>query len=267
MQTGVSTACFFGSDTVEESVEILGKMGVKLIEVFLNTFSEYDAAYVKALKERVDDYGIKVHSVHPHGVQFEPQLFSLYKRSQQDAQDIFRRVQEAAALLEADMTVFHGCIALKKNLKKPNMARAGGIVDGLAEIARSFGVKLAYENVHWCWYRYPGFAKELLQNVKSDNLYFTLDVKQAMQSGYGFEKYIEDMSGRICNLHICDYVDKEGLGYTTIPPKGELDAALLKKNLQNSGYTGPAILEVYRDNFSDMAEFEEAYARFQQLFA
>ena len=43
----------------------------------------------------------RVCSVHPHGVQYEPQLFSPYSRSTRDAEAIYRRVLRAAQLLGA----------------------------------------------------------------------------------------------------------------------------------------------------------------------
>ena len=39
MLIGMSTSCFFGKEVVENSIDVMAKMGVKYIEIFLNTMS------------------------------------------------------------------------------------------------------------------------------------------------------------------------------------------------------------------------------------
>ena len=264
MTTGMSTSCFFGKRTVEDAIDIMNQMGVKTAEVFLNTFCEYRPEYIAELKKRIDAAGMNVYSVHPHGVQYEPQLFSQYERSRKDAEDIFRQVLCAASVLGAKNYVCHGGIALKRNGSHPNMERLAGIVDRLCDIAAEYGIRFCYENVHWCWCNRPEFAELLLKYTDNKNLGFTLDVKQAAQSGYDVCEYITAMSGRICNLHICDYIrEKEGVR-PVMPPGGELDTERLKAAL--SDYSGAAILEVYGDNYDGFGELEQAYSKFCELF-
>ena len=52
MKLGVSTACFYGKEHVEDTFEILKNMGVDTTEVFLNTFSEYEKPFVEELVKR-----------------------------------------------------------------------------------------------------------------------------------------------------------------------------------------------------------------------
>ena len=47
VQFGISTACFFGTEYVEDAIEKIGRQGCKTIEVFLNTFSEYEEEYIR----------------------------------------------------------------------------------------------------------------------------------------------------------------------------------------------------------------------------
>ncbi len=73
---------------------------------FLNTFSEYSEAYARLLAGIAGDYGIAIHSVHPHGVQFEPQMFYGYERTANDAFGMFERVLAAGQALGAKPTFF-----------------------------------------------------------------------------------------------------------------------------------------------------------------
>ena len=68
MLIGMSTSCFFGKEVVENSIDVMAKMGVKYIEIFLNTMSEYEERYVQELKKKIDGYGMEVLSVHPQAV-------------------------------------------------------------------------------------------------------------------------------------------------------------------------------------------------------
>lgn len=264
MITGMSTSCFFGRLTVEEAIDVMAKMGVKTAEIFLNTFSEYEPGYISELKKRIDDTDISVFSVHPHGVQYEPQLFSRYERSRIDAEVIYRKVLEAASVLGAKRYVCHGSIALKRNGSLPDMQRIAKTVDRLCDIASEYDVRFCYENVHWCLFNRPEFATELLKYTDNKNLGFTLDVKQAAQSGYEILDYAKAMSYRISDLHICDFVREPNGVRPVLPPNGELDIPALKSALKD--YNGAAILEVYGDNYKDFAEFKTVYDKFTKLF-
>ena len=64
MNIGVSTASFYPLET-EEALEQLGKAGVKYTEIFFNALSELKPAFIDILEDILDNYGIKVTSVHP----------------------------------------------------------------------------------------------------------------------------------------------------------------------------------------------------------
>ncbi len=254
---GMSTACFFGRNNVEESIDIMGGMGVRLAEVFLNTLCEFEPAYARELRKRTDDLGMRVRTVHPHGVMYESQLFSRYERSRVDAMDIFKRVHESAAILGAEMTVFHGLLNVKMSPVPLNMERLGIILQDVCGAAEDFGIKISFENVHWCWFKTPGFADELRKAVGEERAVFTLDVKQAAQSGYSFEEYAAHMGSGLKNLHICDYKLMQDGIHTMLPPKGELDIGDLRKISQETG--SPAILEVYSNDYEDLSELKRSF--------
>ena len=84
MKLGISTACLYPMET-EKSLETLLGLGFQSFEVFLNTFSEMEPAFLKEMKKRVDDAGARIVSVHPFTCIFENMLFfTEYERRTQD---------------------------------------------------------------------------------------------------------------------------------------------------------------------------------------
>lgn len=268
MVTGISTASMFGKGLLEENLKQIGQRGVRHAEVFLNTFSEYSEAYVRILAGIAGDYGIAIHSVHPHGVQFEPQMFYGYERTANDAFGMFERVLAAGQALGAQTYVFHGGMFYKPATHhRHNFARIGSTIDKAADLAARYGLALAYENVHWCWFSSPEFGEKLLEHVHSDNLAFTLDIKQAAQSGVSALKYLPVMAGRLRNVHICDFTHTENGVKTCLPFRGEMDFAALRQGLLGIGYEGPVMLEVYRQDYESETELFSCYQDVERLFA
>lgn len=115
---GMSTACFFSRQLTEDAVVKINEMGIKTVEVFLCSASEYKLPFLKELKTRLQDCGMHVSSIHALSVQFEPQLFTSHPRAKSDAYAVLEQVLEAACYLEASIYTFHGLINLKK-VKRP----------------------------------------------------------------------------------------------------------------------------------------------------
>lgn len=267
MITGLSTASMFGSGLLEENLREIGKHGIRHVEVFLNTFSEYEPAYARQLRQIADDFGICIHSVHPHGVQFEPQLFYGYDRTVNDAFGMFEKVLAAAKLLGAKAYIFHGGLFYKPAPQhQHNFERIGQVLDRAVELAAQYDIVLAYENVHWCWFCSPDFGERILEHVHSKKLAFTLDIKQAAQSGIDPLQYLKMMQGRLANVHICDFIHEPNGLRTCLPFHGEMDFYALKKALLEAGYQGPVMLEVYRNDYADEQELLGCYCQVEKFF-
>ena len=269
MNFGMSTACFFLKCYTEDALDEIGKMGIKNAEVFFCAQSEYDPKFVKELKKRADDYGIRIYSTHALNTQFEPQLFSWHDRQREEAYDVYKRVLEADVILGAEVYVFHGPTNVKiANKLNINYEYAGMMATQVAETAKSFGVKLAYETVHWCWYANPDFPQKLEPYLDTDNLFYTLDLKQAAQSRHPFTAYINGMGGRLANVHVCDYqTDDENSIIPKLPFNGILDFNELKQSLENVGYDGGIILEVYQHNYRDYNELKACFYQIKEYFS
>lgn len=256
MEIGISTASFFSRMFTEDSLAYLGEHGVRTVETFLDTSSEYTEEFAYILKERKTRYDIDVVAVHAMAQQFEPQLFSIGVRQRADAWKVFERVLAAAKIVGAGIYVFHGPANLLGALKNANFHRVGPIASDLADMAASYGIKLCWENVSWAMYNHPGFGTDLLAHCQSDNLYFTLDIKQAIRSGYDPTEYLNDMGDRLAHVHLCD-VRRDAAGQMTglaLPGRGDYDFTQLTEALCKSRYEGVAMVEVYSDLFTQASE-------------
>ncbi len=268
MQFGVSTACFFPNLYVEDAIGAVGGLNAGVTEVFFSCLGEYEPGFVAELKARAQAQDIRVFSVHAFSLQFEPQLFTRHMRARSEADGIFHKVLEAAATLGAGVYVFHGPVNLKRmTLNSADMDDIARRTGELADAAAGYGIRLAWENVHYCWYERPDFAEELLRRECTDNLYFTLDVKQAAQAGFRPEEFLPGTKGRLANIHICDYAYTSKGVFPRLPFSGEMDMAAFRQALLQTGYDGGMMLEVYRNNFSDHAQLAENFAAVRDYFS
>ena len=91
MNIGVSTASFYPLET-EAALEELGKAGVKYTEIFFNALSELKPAFIDILEDILDNYDMKVTSVHPTMSLAESfMIFSSYERRYYEAEEQYRR--------------------------------------------------------------------------------------------------------------------------------------------------------------------------------
>ncbi|SNX54853.1 sugar phosphate isomerase/epimerase [Thermoanaerobacterium sp. RBIITD] len=263
MNVGISTASFYPEYLTEETVPLIGNMGIKTVEVFLESYSEYDEEFCKEMKDVLDKYDIKVNSIHAIGTQFEPQLFSATERQRKDALKMLLKVLKAANILGAKVYVFHGPAVRKETKPNIDFEKIAKNADYIAETAGEYGIKFAWENVYWCWFSYPKFALSLKEVTNSKNIYFTLDIKQAMKSKQDPFEYLKAMGEYIANVHLCDY-DNDGNLF--LPGRGNFDFRRLYKELERINYRGPVIMEVYRNNYKEYSEMMEGIIFLKEIF-
>lgn len=273
MNVGISTASYFFRLPVEDTLLDIGEHGVRLVEVFLNSFSEYEEPFSKLLFERVQQADLSVYSIHPMSTQFEPQLFSPHPRQREDAFQIFKRVLKTGRRLGAKVYVMHGAAYLSganKNLKMArnyDVSRLAAILGELSDLAAEYGIALTLENVSWCAFSRPEIGAALADAL-GDRLHYTLDVKQALRAGEDPLRFVEALGSRIVNLHLCDAkTAPDGTVTLAMPGKGDFDFAALNQKMKEAGCTGPAFMEVYNDMYSDIAELYESYAIMQRVLA
>lgn len=260
MKVGISTATFFGKALTEDTFELIRRCGVDVCEVFLTTFYEYQPDFCELIKKRKDDACVSVHSVHTLTSQFEPQLFNLAERTRRDAEAIFRQALATMRGLGAKYYTYHGSTVFKASHRAPNFEKLGKRLNELCDIVGEFGGELCMENVHWADYRVPGTFAEVKKFAPS--LRACLDIKQAMQSGVHYGEYLREMGEDIRTVHICDY-DGDKLMPTGF---GTFDFSELKKRLEDVGYDGNILIELYSRDYDSFDTVAEAVYKMKNIF-
>lgn len=269
MQVGISTSCFFNQQNTEDALAPIAQLGSPRFEVFLNGFLEYEKSFCAELVRRKNALGLECTAVHTLGVQFEPQLFFLHQRQREGAEMIFQRALDIAAELGAKRYVMHGPLRVNGKRTQWDPQETAERFARLCGMADARGVQLTLENVHWCLYHEPDYARRMEPYLQGVSLGYTLDTKQAAQSGYDMMDYLTDMGARLANVHLCDVApraDKKGLR-TCLPGQGTLDFSTLAQALREQHYDGPVTLEVYPGDYQSEQELGQVYQSLCQLFA
>lgn len=248
MEIGASSACFYPLET-EKSFQNIAQLGFKCSEIFFNAPSELKKNFIKELKKIKDANEIDVVSLHPYRSFSEGyDLFSSYKRRYTDAVEKFKRYFDAAGELGAKYIVIHGS-KFGFDIPAEEYAERFG---KLNEIAKLHGCTVAHENVVNCAGALPDFMTFMRKHL-GDEFKMVLDVKQAKRARVAPWDFIDAMGSNIVHVHLSDYFNKEN---DCVPPseKGEFDFEKLFTLLQNAGYSGKYIVELYSDSFENQSE-------------
>lgn len=259
MRTGVSTACLYPME-VEKALASLLDLDFKVFEIFFNTYQEIEPGFVRNLKNMVDHYGAQVRSVHPFTSGFENMLlFSNYPRRFEDGIAFYRKYFEAASMLGASFLVLHG----QRDLFTSKISEEEYFERylKLREVGREYGILLSQENVNALRSADPQFIARMRKYTK-DDCSFVFDVKQAVRAGVDPFVMCAAMGKSLVHVHLNDNAAKTDC---LLPGRGTMDFKRLMRQLQEQGYQGDFIIEVYRDNFGDIEEFVPSFYFVQGL--
>ena len=260
MQIGISTASLFKRYQTVDGLKRLKECGVQNVEVFFESFCEYNKKFGKKLAKIKGD--VNVHSVHTLTTQFEPQLYTENSVAQKDAFEILEGMLKGAKALGAKYYTFHGPARIKRTPFKINFDRVGEITKRVCDVCSRYNVTLAYENVHWCYYNYVGFFSELKKHVPT--LKGTLDIKQARQSGIDVYDLINEMGKDIVTVHLSD-VDKDGKMCLPLAERGTIDFEKLFRALKDVGFDGTMLIEAYYGDYDSEDELCESLNKLRAL--
>ncbi|MBE7086824.1 MAG: sugar phosphate isomerase/epimerase [Clostridiales bacterium] len=251
MKIGISTSSLFGRYPTEDALAFLNRNNVQTVEVFLESFSEYNKEFGKLLS------GIKgdtdVHSLHVLTTQYEPQLYSVNERAKVDSFKILEMAMQAGKEIGAKYYTFHGVARIKRTPLVIDFDRVAKITQDIIEVLKKYSITLAYENVHWSYYNYIGFFNELRK--RTVGLKGTLDIKQARQSDIHYKHFIDEMGKDIVTVHLSD-VDENGK--MCLPGKGVTDFYDLFSRLSDVGFDGAFLIEAYKSDFEKESELFES---------
>ena len=256
MKIGISSSCLYPMYT-EESFRLIASHGVSLSEIFFNANCELEPSFIKQLNEIKDEYGIQLSSVHPTMSLAESfMLFSNYERRFNEGIEIFKRYGEIAAELGAKYVIMHG--------GKPNGTMDNhGYFDRfarVAEVVKQNGATLLQENV----VNFRAGSLEALSDMSDylgDQVNFCLDVKQSIRGGYSPYDVLHLLGSKIKHLHLSDSNPRFDC---MLPLDGEFDFKKFLGCAADCGYTGDAVIEVYRAAFNEPEELFNSHKKLLQ---
>ena len=254
MYTGVSTASLFTRKNNEEALPLLQSLGIKVVEVFLTSFSEYGYPFADLLKKAKGD--LIVNSVHDLNTEFEPQLFSNHPRVKADAYMWLEKVLDSANALGAPYYTFHGTSRVKRASRSGANDYFPSMISGFEELLDFCGkrkVQLCLENVEWSTYNRIGVFSKI--SAALPQLRGVLDIKQARISGFPYEEYLTEMGKRLAYVHISD---ARSDGKMCLPGKGAFDFDELIRRLKDVGFDGALLIEAYNRDYGEVSELKTA---------
>ena len=257
MNLGISTASFYPLET-ELALEEVGKARVKNTEIFFNAESELKDSFIEILLCLKEKYNINITAVHPAMSLAESyMLFSAYDRRYYEGLKQYRRYSEVAKALGAKYLIMHG--------GKPN-----GVLNDEEYCQRYMalnyetgqnGVTVLQENV----VNYRSGDIEFMRSMKNilgDDAKFCLDIKQCVRCGYLPMDLIEEFYDNIRHFHISDH---SVAGDCLLPLKGKFDFKGLFDFLNQKGYEGALMTEVYRYAYKEYDEIFESFRKLREL--
>lgn len=259
MKIGISSSCLYPMYT-EESFRLIASRGVELTEIFFNANCELQPQFIKQLCEIKNEYGITVSSIHPTMSLAESfMLFSNYERRFYEGLDMFKRYGEIAAELKAKYVIMHG--------GKPNGTMDNhGYFDRfarVAEVVSQNGATLLQENV----VNFRAGSLEALadmSNYLGDGVNFCLDVKQSIRGGYSPYDVLHILKDKIKHLHLSDSNDQFDC---MLPLDGNFNFKDFLDTAKSVGYSGDAVIEVYRAAFDEPNELFDSHKKLlNQIF-
>ncbi len=250
MEIGISLACFY-PEHPETVIRKVSDMGFKTAELFLNTISETSFEYINEFSKECEKNSLQIYSIHPFTSALENYMFfSPYDRRIEDSKMLYKKYCDVATYLGAKIINIHG----DRGLGLRDFEQYCKCIAPLFELEEQCDVTFSHENVFFNSINRPEFTKKLRERF-GDKIKFTFDIKQANKGGSVPIDVCKAMGKNIVNFHINDY-DEENI--CMLPGEGKVDYKTIFETLKSNGYAGPAIIEVYRDNFNDINQIINA---------
>lgn len=251
MNIGISLASFYPQHP-EDTVVYAKQLGFDTVEIFLNTYSELDDKYIDELSEKIFENNLKVYSIHPFTSALENYMFySPYDRRIEDSLKLYELYCKAALKLGAKVINLHG----DRGLGLKDIDKYISCFEPLIELGEKYRLIFSNENVFYNSVNHPEFIYKLRNKLGVGTVKFTFDIKQANKGGSNPVEVLEAMGSDIINFHINDY-DSDNI--CLLPGEGIVDHKRIFELLNYYNYSGPALIEVYSDNYSDFSQITKS---------
>lgn len=250
MEIGISLACFY-PEHPETVVERVADLGIKTAELFLNTVSETEISYISDFSKECEKHDLQIYSIHPFTSALENYMFfSFYDRRVEDSKLFYQKYCDVAKYLGAKVINIHG----DRGVGLKDFDHYCRCLSPFFELTEKNNVIFSHENVFFNSVNHPEFTEKLRERF-GDDIKFTFDIKQANKGGSVPIDVCKSMGGNIVNFHVNDFDDEN---ICLLPGEGDVDHKSIFKALKENGYCGPAIIEVYRDNFSSIEQIRNS---------
>ncbi|MDE5946438.1 MAG: sugar phosphate isomerase/epimerase [Oscillospiraceae bacterium] len=251
MIAGVSTACLYPK-LLEESLYDLALNGISNVEIFINTYSEFQKNFAVSISEILNHFDVNCVSVHPFTAEIEPIMaFSAYERRTNDALEYLKHCFEFMNIINAGIFVLHGN---KGSINAPRELFCERY-SMMYNLGKKFGITVALENVSRCQSGNLGFLRDL-SNMLGDDIKFVLDTKQAVRSKENIFDIINTLKEKIVHVHLSDNGE---LGDCLMLGKGRLNIPRLISDIYAYNPDVSIILELYRSNFNGISDLTSNY--------
>ena len=142
----------------------------------------------------------------------------------------------------------------------------------LAELAKSRGVRIAFESLGWGrWLSDYRQAWQLIQRIDHPNLGVMLDSSHIGSLGHPMDGILDIDPAKIFLAEVADLpitrldIAEQSRFYRLLPGEGMLELGDFVKNLKSIGYQGVYSLEVFNDHYRQIDPIDMAKRGYQAL--
>jgi uncharacterized protein len=239
---GLSSGALYPGTATEETPEEAARLGIVHVELMLQTASEYRPAFFRDIARRSSAVDVQVWTVHIQ--QHLHPFLSAYARRASEARTLFRQAIEGANESGARALVWHGVCERDEPVA---LDRFVELCYELAATCADGGIGLAVENVSWCRLSsaraVADFAAQTAGAESAPRIGFAFDPFQAAEARANPFLMLQSMSGRLLDVHLRDFSEREPERRDLTPGDGDLPWSALLRAVVNAGHDGPLMIE------------------------
>lgn len=268
MKKGISYWAYSGKN-YREAFEYAKSKGFDGVEVTLDKSGELTMETtdekVLEIKRCAEDAGVSLYSV-ATGLYWSFPLTSNDEKIRQKAKTIVRRQLEIAKLLGCDSILVVPALVDEETPYDTAYARALEALRELSADAERNGVVIGVENVWNKFLLSPLEYRNFIDEIDSPYVKAYFDVGNVVYDGYP-EQWIKILGGRICKIHIKDYVrDNRTLAGFVDIGAGDVKFDKVFSALESVGYNGFCTAEVFPENDSAYETVDKAADSYNKIF-
>lgn len=246
----------------EETLNRAANCGIDVVEISGVGGEEYFDQW-KNIPKWSADSGVEVRSLHlPFRAQ-DPvaNLIDPDPAHWKSTVETYKRYMEGAANGALKIVVTHPSCSLFSDEDRPAVLELGiRNIGYMTDLARSFGLTLAVENMPRTLCRTSDEARKMLDAVP--DLKFCFDTNHLYSQDHA--SYLHDVADRLITTHISDYDLKAEQHW--LPLQGQINWRNLMTVYEEIGYDGPFLYETGRA-FSQGRTWEEVRPNFEYLLS